>query len=88
MAGEQKRKARAVLITKALLLGYTIERNSWVDSKGRQQSNGYRLYKPNGLPVVNTQPIGPSYVIFPVMWRAAKHALELAGVLPDAKNSR
>jgi hypothetical protein len=96
VAGEQKRKERQVLITKALLLGYTIERNTWIDNKGVEQQNGYILVLPNGeilrdsdakLPAARYY-YGRYHAVFPVMWRAAAKALELAGVLPDAKNTR
>ena len=89
MAGEQKRKERQVLITKALLLGYTIERNTWIDNKGQEQQHGYRLVLPNGeLLKFSGQKMGHYYQVFPVMWRAAAKALELAGVISDAKNTR
>lgn len=68
MAGEQKRKERAVLITKALLLGYTI---------GEEGVSFYNLCLPSGewlledgLPVA-----------FPLSWCAAQHALVLSKVL-------
>lgn len=90
MAGEQKRKERQVLITKALLLGYTIERNTWIDNKGQEQQNGYKLILPNGMSLMafSHPSTGNYYQVFPVMWRAAAKALELAGVLSDAKNTR
>lgn len=80
MAGEQKRKAREVLVTKALLLGYTIEPYS---------SGGYMLKTPTGEVYriwshKNGYSNGPFGAAFPAQWRAAQKALELAGVL-DAK---
>ncbi len=90
MAGEQKRKARAVLITKALLLGYTIERSEWSDSLGRPHFARYYLVRPDGMPLYKPPHAAGfrRYELFPAPWVAAKKALELAGVLPDAKNSR
>jgi hypothetical protein len=83
MAGEQKRKARQVLITKALLLGYTIEPFG--------TDGSCTLRKPDGKSVLafrhdKGQSSGPFIALFKAQWLAAKKALELAGVL-DAKKS-
>ncbi len=80
MAGEQKRKDRQALITKALLLGWSIEPN-------KSGSGGlYVLRTPEGNLHGGKQVV---YGIanpptFPTMWRAAMHALIHSGVYPDA----
>jgi len=88
--GEKKRKERQVLITKALLLGYTIERNTWYSVRGCEEINGFKLVLPNGMPLMNFGGAAPGhyYEVFAAPWLAAKKALELAGVLSDAKNTR
>ena len=89
MAGEQKRKARQVMVTKALLLGYTIDLAS--SSRHRGQ---YVLIKPDGTvyaEYVHRPPgysQGPFVAHFAAPWVAAHRALILAGVIPDAKNTR
>ncbi len=79
MAGEQKRKEdRQALITKALLLGWSIESN-------KSGSGGlYVLRTPEGNLHGSEQVV---YGIanpptFPTMWRAAMHALIHSGVYP------
>lgn len=78
MAGEQKRKARAALVTKALLLGYTFE------SAG---SAGWFLVMTNGQRHFEWKhkggmAHGPSYTVYPALWLAAREALKISGV-PD-----
>jgi uncharacterized iron-regulated membrane protein len=82
VAGEQKRKERAVLVTKALLLGYTIE---------PYDTGEYTLRLPTGHYHTEWRHIkGQScrfyYACFPAKWLAAKKALELAGVLHAKKS--
>jgi hypothetical protein len=79
MAGGQKRKARQVMITKALLLGYTIE---------PFETGGYTLKTPAGDTYRLWSNNKKVYDTFPAPWVAAKKALELAGVLSNAKNTR
>ncbi len=81
MAGEQKRKARAALVTKALLLGYT-----FVSCEG-----GCHLVMPSGRRHFEWKhkggmTRGPVYSVYPALWLAAKEALKLSGV-PDATKS-
>ena len=72
MAGEQKRKARAALVTKALLLGYTFE------SAG---SAGWFLVMTNGQRHFEWKHKGgPSYTVYPALWLAAREALKISGV--------
>jgi len=85
MAGEQKRKAREALLTKALLLGYTFERSEWKDAYGRTISSGYVIKNPNGA--ISRVANGYHYQTFPSKWLAAKHVLVTLGV-GDAKNVR
>jgi hypothetical protein len=71
------------MITKALLLGYTIEKTV---------INMYRLRGPDGREVMEyiqhgPELRGPAHLRFPAPWLAAKKALELAGVI-DAKKPR
>lgn len=79
MAGEQKRKARKTLVTKALMLGYNFE----ADPIG-----GYNLITPEGRTYRTFANwvdgvhgwAAPNY---PALWVAAREALKLSGV-PDA----
>jgi hypothetical protein len=71
MAGEQKRKRRSVLVTKALLLGYNIKREGGMFCNLQLPSGGWLLE--DGLPRA-----------FAAQWLAAEYALKLSGVI-DAK---
>lgn len=82
MAGEQKRKARALMVTKALLLGYEFR---W----GVFSEKACYLLQPNGQYYTTKWTGDPAWfvrkpVAFPAAWVAAQKALELAGVI-DAK---
>ena len=81
MAGEQKRKERKVLITKALLLGYTIE---W-----DPEDKGFFIGLPDGRRYVYNDGKGQTtWVHWPAPWLAAKEALKLSGVLDATDVSR
>jgi hypothetical protein len=82
--GEQKRKRREVVVTKALLLGYSFPET---------ESGTIALYDPNGNEVMGCthkagKSFGPYFLRFPTRWMAADKALELAGVKPDAPVAR
>jgi hypothetical protein len=91
MAGEQKRKARAAWVTKALLLGYTFE---W----GVFSAKACYMRLPNGEWCVEDVPVSKQLtnirqaflrppMAFPAVWVAAIKALELSGVY-DAEIAR
>lgn len=85
MAGEQKRRRRAMWITKAMLLGYTIEKCTMLTGLGRVTRSKYRLVSPNGLMV--TYPHARTIIHFAAPWSAAKYALDLSGVDPNEENT-
>lgn len=82
--GERKRKERQLLVTKALLLGYTFPATTHkevalVDPQGREVM-GYTHAKGKSH--------GPYFLRFPARWMAAAKALELAGILDAKKPQR
>ena len=82
MAGEQKRRRRAMWVTKAMLLGYTIEEN-WDALHNKEFA--YVLRAPSGFLVTHDRSY--SAMRFPAQWVAAKHALVLSGVDLDENTS-
>ena len=84
MAREQKRKERAVLVTKALLLGYEFKWRVF-------SAKGCYMLLPNGMyyseDQYSTYGIDLVYrpYAFPALWVAATKALQLSGVI-DAQN--
>lgn len=82
MAGEQKRKDRAVMVTKALLLGFTFEEGP---------SGKLVLRLPNGNLHMEwhhkgQNSYGPYTVQYAAQWIAAKAALEIVGVKHEKKS--
>jgi hypothetical protein len=71
------------MITKALLLGYTIY-DTGADTYGLLDPQGREIM---GYTHRGPVSFGPNFLRFPAKWMAAKQALELAGVI-DAKKSR
>lgn len=93
MAGEAKRQRRAMWVTKALLLGYTIgPYPAAYYSVGKEpNSAGYILFRPNGLAVREdmagvTRSL-PRPIRFAAPWVAAQRALVLSGVDLDENTS-
>ncbi len=82
--GRAKREYCQTLITKALLLGYTIE----------PIDHSYYVVKPDGEFLSHPRSLAappwylPPTMYFPVMWRAAWAALQDAGVIHRAAKPR
>jgi hypothetical protein len=90
MAGEAEYKRRQLVITKALMLGYTFH---WDERGMEQRHKGVMLLLPDRKYHTVFEHRGHgihghSIVVFPALWVAATKALELSGVLHETKSQR